>query len=239
MKKTIIKTAITALTYCSIGHAGNMGPVSAQMISSSIPFVNLEGSYTWNQSTAFILNNHYPDQVNQPWGGRLAGGFVHPFSERLRFSSEFGGGYYGSEKMNIPVLDWSSRRSIDGYDLLMGALYKIHQVDVFGQVGAMAQNYRVSISKDNAKIMPGGLLNGFTTMKHNVTQILPEIKTGAIYNLNNNWGISLAYMHVFGANMQGAFTKSATSGGITINGESNTQNPTLDSILFGLRYNIA
>lgn len=239
MKKIIITTMIT-VGFSSIGYAGNMGPVS-QVVPNSVPYVSLEGSYTWNTSEGFILNSQSSDILNRPWGGRLSVGIVRPYTERLRFSGEFGGGYYG--KTSVNNVAQTSSRTIDGYDLLFGALYNINQFDVFGSAGVMAQNYRVHLIQNIGRMFPGNVFSGTNLVDSSRTQVLPELRVGAIYNPNEHWGISLAYMHVFGTDTYSVLNSSAitsTSGtNIVVNGTRYIQNPSLDSIFLGLRYNFA
>ena len=104
MKKKIIAVVISELIGMSLGHAGAMGAVSTQVVPSTIPYISGEASYTWNQVGNLSLNGLSPALSKQPWGGRLAGGFVHRYSEKLSFSEELGGGYYGSMNTNIPSL---------------------------------------------------------------------------------------------------------------------------------------
>ena len=243
MKKIIIATIITGVGFGSLGYAGSMGPMS-QVMPSSVPYVGLEGSYSWNQTDGFRLNSQSPNISNQPWGGRLSAGIVRPYSERLRFSGELGGGYYGSTNVNN-VNGVTSSRTIDGYDFLVGALYNINQFDVFGNVGVMLQNYRIKVTRNLGDMFQGNVLTGTYLTDSDRTQALPEIKVGAIYNPNDFWGISLAYMHVFGTDVKGnselsgvgTLVPPATT--ISMNGANYMQNPSLDSIFLGLRYKFA
>lgn len=236
MKKSILTTAFFLCSSCVISHAGSMGPVSS-VLPPTTPFVSLEGAYTWNQLNSVTVNGAASAGHDKPWGGRLAAGFIHPYSDLLRFSGELGGGYYGSQSRTVGNYG-RSNVSIDGYDLLFGALYKFNQFDLFGDVGVMLQNNRIKSTEYLEVSNPGGLLSGSITTKSNQTQVLPEIKVGGIYNLSDNWGISLAYMHVFGVNTGGNMSVTPTTDVVAINGTTQTQNPTLDSALLGVRYNI-
>lgn len=215
-----------------------MGPISTSVMPNII-FGSIEGSYTWNDISPFKLNNHTSGESVQHWGGRLAGGVIHPVTEKLSLSAEVGGGYYGSNKLSAPLAGWNANTGIDGYDILLGALYKLNLFDIFGDVGFMAQNQRVHVNQQLERSLPGGLFSGQTSNKFNTTQILPEIKVGGIYNLNDNWGISLAYIHVFGSNLQNTTRINAAPSSIVINGTANVENTTLNAIMLGLRYSIA
>ena len=237
MNKLILATTlVSALASLNIGHAGSVGPIASESISSWRPFATLEGSYTWNQFDGVAINHLSTSDTNQHWGGRFAAGIVHPISVTLRLSGELGGGYYGSTSPTIPADNLNARFSVDGYDFLVGAAYKINRFDLFGKVGLMVQNQRVKLSKNLEKTNPGGFISGTITRSYNQTQALPEVKVGGIYNLNDSWGISLAYMHVFGTNIHSNMTHSATVSGIITNGQSDTQNPTLNSVMLGLCY---
>lgn len=238
MKKIFIATLVSGLISSSMCHAGAMGPASTQGMSN-IFFGGIEGSYTWNQTDPFTFNSRVTSQTNQNWGGRLSLGVAHPVSDNLRFSAELGGGYYGSTTLSAPLFDSSCRGTLDGYDLLVGAIYKLDRLDVFGNVGFMSLNNRIDEKTNLTLLVPGGFTTGFTETRYNQTQTLPEIKVGGIYNLNDRLGVSLSYMHLFGTKVSNVSTETASAAGITQNWTINVQNPTLDSVLLGLRYSIA
>lgn len=238
MKKITKMVAISGLIVLSTAYAGAMGPVSAEVVKGSHAFVSLDGVYTWNQIDGISLNGYSPVQSKQNWGGRFAAGRIYPFSEKLSFSGELGGGYYGTDTINILDAGWSGSFLIDGYDALVGAIYNFNQFDIFGNIGIMAQNLRGNIIQDLATLIPGGVNTGTTHTKWNSTQILPEVKVGVIYNLNSKWAVSLSYMHVFGSNLQGSVFYTETTTNATQDVNQNTQNPTLNSILFGVRCSI-
>jgi hypothetical protein len=229
--------AVFGLLCSSYTYAGAMGPAAVSPAVST-PYASLEVSSTWLQSDGLIYNNRSPGTTSQPWGGRFAVGILKPYSERLSFTGEFGGGYYGSKTINIPAINRFFRSSIDAYDLLAGALYKINKFDAIGQIGVLMQNHRWRITQDYALQAPGGLLSGVTTKRSNLTQILPELRVGGMYNYNDNLGVSLVYMHAFGSTEKGSITSTGSPGSLTLNGTSNFQGPTLNSILLGVRYYI-
>ena len=219
----------------SSSYAGVMGPISEQPVAGFSPYIGLEGSYTWNQIGSTQLNTFSTSSSDGPWGGRLSIGATHPFSERFSFSAELGGGYYGSTDQVYPSHLATLDQTIDGYDLLGGAIYQFNQVSVFGQLGVMMQNTRVKASVNNT-IVPGGIASGVQTNIFNYTQALPEIRVGGMYSLSNNWGLSLAYMHVFGSVRESSYVISLTPSSSVQQGQSILQNPTLDSVMLGVRY---
>ncbi|NCT56447.1 MAG: hypothetical protein GW760_01865 [Legionella sp.] len=248
VKSTGFGISTAALLSLSLAHAGTMGPGSTR---SFIPFVGGEAAYTWNQIQQLSFNQFVTDNSTKGWGGRLSLGMRLSYSERLSFTSEVGGGYYGNVAGNLdasPTVQpegvdagvlGHTNFNIDGYDVLMGAMYQYNKIDIFGKFGFMAQNLRAHTTATLSAVIPGGTLSKLTDVKQSVTQILPEIKVGGIYNVNENWGMSLAYMHVFGSSMKTNKTMIGTNTTLTMSNTQNNQNPTLDSIMFGLMYSIA
>lgn len=206
--------------------------------SSSIYFVSLEGSYSWNQFNGVKINGYPSTQHSDLFGGRLAGGIAHPVSDNILLSAELGGGYYGNTSPSIVEAGVKGHFSIDGYDLLLGSAYKMDHITYFGKVGVMGQNLRSKITKDLAIEIPGDFISGITSTDMSQTQLLPEVKLGALYQLNNKIDLSLAYMHVFGSVMEKNMMMAASQLQITTNGHVNSQNPSLNSVMIGIQYNL-
>ncbi len=236
MKKIVLAIATTAAV--TAAHAGSMGPVS---MASYTPYLTGEASYTWPQSGSLILNNNSATSSTQGWGGRLGAGMMYGYSEKLSFTGEIGGGYYGSRNQSVQSATGrvgSFNYTLDGYDVLAGFVYKWNYFDVFFQAGFMMENMRTSMTSYLSEAVPGGLISGYMNANGNQTQTLPEIKVGGIYNINPNWGIDVAYMHVFGGSPSLVAQRSASlTTGFSENISANIQNPTLDSVMFGLHYN--
>lgn len=235
--KTSTALFVLTLSGYTMSFAGSMGPVKTT--PQIIPFAGLEASYTWHQYDGIGISGSSSSQTSDPWGGRFYAGFLYSLNESIYLSSEFGGGYYGSESVTNSSKGISARYTADGYDLLVGAGYRFNAFEIFGKVGAMMENWRLKSSKNLALVSPGGLLNGQYDYRGITAETLPEIKVGGIYNWNDRLGVSLAYMHVFGAKMQASMniSSSTTPPSINFSGENNMQNPTLDSVMLGLRYN--
>ena len=151
--------------------------------------------------------------------------------------AEIGGGYYGSFNQSAPILGASARTVLDGYDFLVGGAYEINKIDLFGQVGLMVQNMHTKVTQNFATQIPGGVYSGIKTSIFSQTEALPEIKVGVMYALTENWKFSVAYMHVFGANVYNNTMEKITPDAVIESGSLNSQNPTLNSVLFGIRYN--
>lgn len=235
--------AAAVLVNASIAHAGSMGPV-VDTQPMFVPYLTGEASYTWPDVNGFRVDGISSTSTNQGWGGRLGAGIVHPYTDTLGFTAEIGGGYYGNKKLSIAngagAVVATNKGSISGYDVLVGALYKLERFDIFGQMGFMVQNVEASTYQNINLLAPGGFLKGQVNAKAGSTQALPELKVGGVYNFTNNWGLTAAYMHVFGSTPSFNANVTATqAAGITTNATVNTLNPSLDAVMFGLRYSIA
>ena len=225
MKKTIITLSTCVLL--NSGYAGSVGDIHTTQ-TGFIPFGSAEGSATWIATDSSTLYGQKPTVSLQHWGGRLAVGGLFSHNEKIKLSSEMGWGTYGSVKsvnqITAPAMYKRMDCDIYGFDLLVGALYSYQQFDGFFKVGAMAENRNYT----------GVLISGPTTLtqKNLQTNVNPEIKVGGIYNVNDQLGVTLAYMRVFGNNnLNATFTSNTTT--------SSLKNPTLDSVMFGLTYKLA
>lgn len=225
-----------ALLSTGTSFAGTMGPVVSKPAIS--PYITGEASWTSPDSNDGVINGNALNKSFQGWGGRLGAGIMYPYNDNLAFTTEIGGGYYGSISYVSPTGSINFKDNIDGYDALFGALYKLTNFDLFLQGGFMIQNYRQKGTID-LSILPGNLIVGSATNNINQTQVLPEIKVGGIYNINPNWGVTVAYMHAFGSER---YINSDNTGTIFTGFRSytsmNLNNPSLNSVMFGLRYNI-
>lgn len=224
MKKLIVAWSISVLVGSAF--AGTVGDIHTTP-HTTIPFGSAEAAATWLGTDSSVIYGQPPALSLQHWGGRLAVGALFSHNEKMRFSSELGWGSYGSVKSINQLTSPSIYKRMDcdiyGFDVLVGALYNYRQFDAFFKVGAMAENRNYT----------GLLISGLTTLKQKnmQTNVNPEIKVGGIYNINEQLGITLAYMRVFANNnTSSSFTANATT--------SSLENPTLDSVMFGLTYNL-
>lgn len=237
--KKIVMTSLLGLSSFAL-YAGTMGPVATR--SSNIPYLAAEGSYTWNGIKGFTINGEIPSVTSNGWGGRLSVGVDHPYTENFSLNAEVGGGYYGSTSLSNPINGVNSTLKITGYDFLAGGTYHMQYIDVFGDFGFMAQTLLSTMSRDNSKRYPGGVFTGISSGHATQTQVIPELKVGAAYNLRDNLSLSVSYLYVFGSDTSGWLNSSITDALHTsINASSalTLRNPSMSTILFGLRYHFA
>ena len=248
MKKLLLTSALCLAVTLPNAQAGTMGPMNTK--PSFIPFASIEGAYSWNT----LENNHSGATVSKDqWGGRLAAGLVHPWKDNLGLSLEVGYGYYGktteSESMSnigsgLISADFSSTISnkISGVDILAGMAYSYNQFDLFAKAGVMAETMMNKLSgSTNVNLLSEINASVNVINRSSNTAVLPEIKVGGNYNLNENIGISLAYMHVFGSSLNNGNTSvtvpSSSTAPVIVS--INDQPTSLDAILFGLHYNFS
>lgn len=232
------KNLIVALSMLAtpLAFAGSMGTTP-----TSTPYLSLEGSYTWPDVEVHSVNGNNSTYNKNGWGGRLSAGLIRSYTEKTSLTAEFGGGYYGKINFDNTPSGISGKWTYSGYDFLVGGIYKLRQLNLFLNIGAMLQNADLYVERDRTKLFLGSgsssLINGTTTNKVLTSAMLPEIKVGGFYNVHNNLDVSLAYMHVFGYSNQSNTNVSGTGDRILLNGSVDHVNPSLDSLMLGVRYN--
>lgn len=274
--KILLALAFTACTASTLVHAGGMGAAkkaAPQPTPFFIPFLAGEGMYTWPQVDGYSINllnanvqgqtqniNVSSNNENQGWGGRLAGGFLHPMSGRMHSflgSLEAGWGYYGSMDLNpVATTGNGTRVSISttdagmsmkqyGVDLLAGLVYDQPQYDVFFKVGALIQNLKLNVNVNpqglerTAGAAPGriaSVLNGGYAVNPTVVNVLPMLRLGGGYHISKNWLATASWMHAFGStlkiNMPDVNFSSRTVGNMA----AKIASPSLNAVMFGLEY---
>ncbi|CDZ77637.1 hypothetical protein BN59_01921 [Legionella massiliensis] len=242
MKKTALTIGLIGLMSQNV-FAGDMGVVNPVQISPFIPFISGEGAVTWNTIKSARVFDVSPSTNKDKWGGRVAVGFNHQYRNNFGFSSEIGWGYYGRTSSHVfgaaqsGSLAISNSSDLYGFDILAGLTYDLNRCSLFLKAGAMAENRRVkglSVFRNSNNTTNYVSSNKLHTVS---TNVLPEVKVGGIYNVNDIVGISLAYMHVFGNNnysakVSGAFSNPQATAGVS--STVSAQNPSLDSLMFGL-----
>lgn len=258
IKKFLVGFALSLLGLTP-AFAGTMGEVKTLPVL--IPFFSGEGLYAWPDVEGFhiqVNNVGTFDSIrnNQGWGGRLAVGALHPLTQTVAGSAEVGWGYYGEVDMT-PKLTLDSglqvqptRRSINsaieqfGFDVLAGLVYSRPQYDLFFKVGALIQNLRFKASVNPQELAANSTstiarrLNGTYSFATTLVNALPELKLGGGYYLNEDWLVTVAWMHAFGSSLSisapnlTAGTAALSLGDIT----AQIRSPTLNVVMFGLEY---
>jgi hypothetical protein len=211
-----------------------------------VPFISAEASATQDTTTSVNIFGNSPSRTSDPWGGRGAIGVTLLYTQLIKMSAEMGWGYFthttshsvGTSPNGALHLENNNTSYNYGFDLLAGASYAVNPFDVYLKVGAMALNRHFQGHTQSSTAF-----NTLSFSQENTqTNVFPEIKVGGLYHLKNNWDFTLAYMHVFGnsnlnASINGTPTNPVTPGNLTAS--SSFQNPSLDSVMFGLVYNFA
>lgn len=248
MKNNILVKFYAITTIGMLSSQASAGAMGNTVLTQNVtvPFISAEASATQDTTTSATIFGNYPSKTSHPWGGRGAVGVTRSYTPRIKMSAEMGWGYYTHTTSNTVATSPDGRVSIRnnnssynyGFDLLAGASYAIDPFDVYLKAGAMALNRHFEGQTQSS--------TAFNTLNFNQeniqTNVLPEIKVGLLYHLKNNWDLTLAYMHVFGnsslgASVNGNTTNQVTPGNLTMS--SSVQNPSLDSVMFGLVYNFA
>lgn len=255
--RLILKTALLVLGLASNLYAGGMG--AAQMSKSDItPFLAGEATYTWPDVYGYNINvanvgDFISNVQNEGWGGRIAAGVLKKMSDRFSASAEMGWGYYGRTNLKpglllpsgvtvIPTQD-TFRIMMDqyGFDALAGVLYTQPKYDLFFKAGALFENFRVDASTKVNQMMVANpslssIYNGNIRVRVNLVQVQPEVKLGGAYHVTDKTLVTLAWMHAFGSSFEVSAPhmnfQPIQLGNMTFN----LQNPTLNSVMFGLEH---
>ncbi len=226
------------LLSATIAQAGDMGDTPKPY--KTTPFIEAEANASWIAYKKALVNGVFSSQINNIWGGRFAAGLTRTYRDNFSLSGELGYGYYGRVRTTFSNNVNNNYFAVDGIDILAGLLYTLKSLDLYFKAGAMVQNRRVKGALDLSQEFPGDVISGVHNYNSNFAQVLPALKTGGLYNFNANFALTVSYMHVFGSTPSILETKYATrTPSISIVSASNIhdQNPSLDSILFGIQYN--
>lgn len=237
MKKSLL-VAVSVLS-CSFSMAGSMGPVATNWQFS--PYVIGEGAYTWAQNTGIDVNTANGANSSNGWGGRFGGGISRPVAENFKMSFEAGLGYYGSVEKQGSINEFLAQEQFYGFDFLMGGSYLYRQFEIFLKGGVMVENQYYKQTINLNKTTQGTLMTGVIREHALRTGLLPEIKVGGIYNLNDNFGLSLSYMRTFSNvnNSANNYVTVANPGSVELNWNLFDIPPSLNTILFGIQYKFA
>lgn len=237
MKKIALISLISALSCSTLVHAGGMG----DQLNTISGFASLEGGYTFNtidnyNFTLIGLNSALTStKSSQHYAGRLAAGVMFMMDDQFAMTSELGWGYYGRTTLKPAYIgfgDLSIENSINGFDALLGIAFVQPSYSLSLKAGALIQNVRTETTVNTTGL--GFPLVDTYTLKSNQTGALPEIKLGGSYNFDNNWSITGAYIFALGTTQETNGTLDVNTFRSTLN--SNTRNPTLNTILLGVQY---
>ncbi len=251
-------------------YAGPMGEVK-KSLPVLIPYVAGEAMYTWPQVKGGLnvsvptigTFNSTVDKIG--WGGRMAGGALHPFSEKWAGAFEMGWGYYGSFDIkpsvnitgstttNVHVVATTAGNALKtyavqyGFDLLAGAYYMRPKYDLFFKAGALIQNFRTHISVNPTGLfgasVSGNVVNRFPgtyQLRMNIVNVLPEIRLGGGYHIKKDLLATASWMHAFGRTLDASTLGMTVVPSTTItNFSGHIYTPTIDTLLFGLEYRFA
>lgn len=243
MKKYLLGAAAAAAVVSTSAMAGGvvMAP-PCPYCWNIVPYADFQLGWAW-QSTANIndvtVNNQtVTATVNKKhFAGRVALGlgFVSTKWPQITWLSEIGYGYYNKYTYNYLLNGAATNESIaykmKGLDVLGGVKYNwTPQFNLFLKLGAM-----VATSEVDTNNSPTYAPEGLTTRRYS-TAALPETVLGAGWDFSPNWGINLAWTHVFGntPKQQNNFSNPAQP---VYNDDVRT--PTLNTLLIGLEVRMA
>ncbi len=246
MKKLTLLSLVSTLSLSSFAFAGGMGCNNSSFCGSA--FIGLEGGYSWNAIDGYNFNlvgagtSVTSVEDDDGYTGRLSAGIISAIDDQFAVSGEVGWGYYGRTNLTpsfvgpfpaIPgVLTMS--QTLTGFDTLLGVAYTHPNFSLFLKAGALIQNMQ---TKTFAGISPFGLpVLDTLNIESNSTQVLPEVKLGGAWNFNENWAVTASYLFALGDSpvVTGDFNVNTGRVGINVN----TQNPSINSVLFGIQYTV-
>lgn len=238
-----LSIGISCLALLNGAYAGDMGKIAPAVFNAhnSAPFISAEGFPVWiNFGGIRTTNNsttHSADTGNYlAGGGRGAAGFSYTYTDKIDFTAEAGWNYFGRTSGSVSGTAYGA--TLTGTDLLLGATYRKNNYGVYIKGGTLFQRSSVHINVPSTYYLTSGTTEYFAAVagRFVVTDVLPEVKVGLTYDINPQWGASVAYMHAFGdtPKITTALNSTATTAnsyvGVDLRG------PTLNSVLFGMTY---
>lgn len=252
-----IKLFLLSVLTTTALHAGGMGAVASSKPLIT-PFMGAEAVYTWSGIDGYNINVinqglFTNEKVNQGWGGRISAGLLDKISDRFSASAEMGWAYYGrvilkpkfivSSGVSVAPTSDTLQFNMDQYglDLLAGVVYTQPKYDLFFKAGALFENLRVKANLNMNQIFAANPTlvfqwNGPTALRLNFPQVMPEIKLGGAYHITDTTLATVSWMHAFGSTFSVEAPNMNSNpiqfGNLTLN----LQNPTLNSVMFGLEH---
>ena len=242
-KKFMSLVAVGCAGLLQQGYAGDMGAVDAAVTHQFTPFVSAEGFPVWIKFGGISLTDNSgtstADQGSFLSGGaRGAAGVSYSYTDRVDFTAETGWNYFGTTSGTVRGTEFGAR--VTGADLFVGAAYKTRNMDYFVKAGTVFERAHFKINMPRTFVITIDPTSYYATVnaKLSISDFLPTIKVGTNYRYNSNWSLSAAYMHAFGETPK--LDASSLQSGTTVTNlytGTNLRCPTLDAIMFGLRYN--
>lgn len=238
MKKNSVMGALVGSILAGSVYAGSMGPAFTHEIK---PFVSAEGFPVWIAFGGMnLVNNGSASSVDNgnfvSGGARLAAGMGYSYLPMVDLTSEAAWNYFGHTSGSVSGKTMGA--TLSGVDFLVGAAYKYLNTEWFVKGGALFERASINFGLPSTFLLQSGGINVYSQVQASmvVTDVLPEVKVGGIYNYNENIGFSVAYMHAFGQtpHYTGIVTDVGSNKYDYIS--TNLRAPTLDSVLFGVRY---
>jgi hypothetical protein len=245
MKKIALVSLMSALSFSSFLHAGAMGDANC---APSV-FASVEGGYTWNKIDGVDITTGittYSATKNEDQlSFRLAAGVINMLDDEFGVTGELGWGYYGRTTFDFPVttlsqsVNTSSQYTLSGFDVLIGGAYIQTYYSLSLKVGGLIQNMQQKNSltfSDPTGVFADPAIYSITG-KHNHTTVLPALKLGGAYDIDQNWSITGSWLFAFGATTGTSFT--FTPAAITqFAVDDNTQNPMQNTFMIGIQYSV-
>lgn len=249
MKKIALVSLMSSLSLSALVHAGEMGDSSC----APSAFASVEGGYTYSKidglefttgtGIAATTTTISSDKQQNQYTVRLAAGLINMIDDTFGVTGELGWGYYGSTTFNLPALSLivpynvTSKYTLSGFDALIGAAFVQPYYSLSFKVGGLIQNMQVSNTSSFADLIAPGIGVYTANEKHNSTAVLPAIKLGGAYNIDNNWAITASWLFAYGASPGSTFTYTpAAVTNVTL--DVNTQNPMTNSFMLGIQYSV-
>lgn len=241
MKKIKYVLALASSLGFGSGFAGTMGAVAPISTHDIKPFITAEGFPVWiNFGGIRLTTNGTTKSVDTGYylsgGARVAGGATYTYSPTIDFSMETAWNYFGSTSGSVRSQEFGA--VLSGADVLVGVTYKYKMTEWFLKGGTLFERNLVNYSQPSSFLLESGTNNVYAQINASavVSDILPMVKVGGLYNYNDALGFTLSYMHAFGQTPR--FTGIETTSGSNIYDyiDTNLRGPSLNALMIGLRY---
>jgi hypothetical protein len=261
MRNKILLTLLAAACSSAL-YAGEMGPIDSEAFFR--PFVAGEAGYTWPQVDGYSVSVPNLADIRshvetQGWGGRLALGVMRPIYKNFLLSAEGGLAYFDHTAIEPRFVVSNGAQVIPppnviqanfdqyGLDLLAGLIYNQPKYDVFFKAGALIDNTRMHVAVNPNQLLQGNRRQpdftpgALTALNTNIAQAMPEIRLGGSYHVTDNWSVTAAWMHAFGGKLE-VYSPEVNLATNTVQVSDlvlSLNNPTMNSVLFGVQYNFS